>query len=346
LKAVVYTEYGPSEVLQYIEMEKPIPKVFCMHGTGKLIFMKAALYEKYGPPEVIQIRDVPKPTPKDSELLIKVVATTLHRGDTRMRSLAIPGSFFEKFIGRLFLGYNAPRNKVLGMEVAGKVESVGKNVTRFKTGDKVFASTYQGFKFGGHAEYICLPETGIIAHKPSCMTYEEAAPVPASGCAALIYLRDTGKIETGDRVLINGASGALGTYGVQIAKYFGAEVTGVCSTSNIEMVKSLGADYVFDYTEEDFTKSGKQYDLIFDAVSLSSKSECRNILAPGGRYIRTTGPDPKREDLLFLRGVIEAGKLRTVIDRRYSLDAIVEAHRYVEKGHKKGNVVINVSKGE
>lgn len=308
--------------------------------------MRAAFYERYGPPEVIQIRDLPKPTPKDGELLIKIIATTLHRGDTRMRSLSIPGSFVERFMGRLVLGYNAPKNKVLGMEVAGIVESVGKKVSRFKAGDKVFASTYRGFKFGGHAEYICLPETGIVGLKPSCMTYEEAAPVPASGCAALIYLRETGKIKAGDRVLINGASGALGTYSVQIAKYFGAEVTGVCSTSNIEMVESLGADYVVDYTEEDFTKSGNKYDLIFDAVSLSSKSECQNILAPGGRYIRTTGRNPKLEDLLFLKGVIEAGKLMTVIDRRYSLDEIVEAHRYVEKGHKKGNVVINVSKGE
>ena len=308
--------------------------------------MRAAFYERYGPPEVIQIRDLPKPTQKDGELLIKIIATTLHRGDTRMRSLSIPGSFVERFMGRLVLGYNAPKNKVLGMEVAGIVESVGKKVSRFKTGDKVFASTYRGFKFGGHAEYICLPETGIVGLKPSCMTYEEAAPVPASGCAALIYLRETGKIKAGDRVLINGASGALGTYSVQIAKYFGAEVTGVCSTSNIEMVESLGADYVVDYTEEDFTKSGNKYDLIFDAVSLSSKSECQNILAPGGRYIRTTGRNPKLEDLLFLKGVIEAGKLMTVIDRRYSLDEIVEAHRYVEKGHKKGNVVINVSKGE
>ena len=304
--------------------------------------MRAAVYEKYGSPEVVQIKEIPKPTSKENEILIKVIATSLHRGDTRMRSLSIPGSFIEKFMGRLVLGYNSPKSKVLGMEVAGEVESVGNKVTVFKPGDQVFASTFKGFKFGGHAEYICLPENGIIALKPGNMTFEEAAPVPASGCAALIYLRDTGKIKSGDKVLINGASGALGTYGVQIAKHFGAEVTGVCSTSNLELVKSLGADHVIDYTKEVFTQSEQQYDLIFDAVSMSSKSECSQILKPSGRYIRTSGPDPKREDLLFLKELIEAGTLKTVIDRTYSLDEIVEAHRYVETGHKRGNVVINI----
>ena len=303
--------------------------------------MKAILYEKYGPPEVLQIRNIPKPTPKDNELLIKIIATTLHRGDTRMRSLSIPGSMFEKVMGRLFLGVTGPKRKILGMELAGKVESVGKNVTRFSEGDEVFAST--GINFGAHAEYACLPQDGVIALKPGNMTFDEAAPVPASGCAALVYLRDTGKIKRDDRVLINGASGALGTYGVQIAKSFGAEVTGVCSTVNIDLVNSLGADHVIDYTEENFTESENQYELIFDAVSKSSKSECRNILAPNGRYITTTGPEPRHEDLLFLKELSEAGKLRTVIDRSYPLDEIIEAHRYVEKGHKKGNVVINVT---
>jgi NADPH:quinone reductase-like Zn-dependent oxidoreductase len=302
--------------------------------------LKAAVYEEYGPPEVVQIRDMPKPAPKDDELLVKIIAATLHRGDTRMRSLSIPGSFFERLMGRIFIGVTGPKRKVLGMELAGVVESIGEDVTGFKRGDEVFAST--GLRFGAHAEYGCLPEDGVVALKPGNMSFEEAAPVPASGCAALVYLRDTGKIKDLDRVLINGASGALGTYGVQIAKYFGAEVTGVCSTANLELVASLGADHVIDYTREDFTQSENQYDLIFDAVGLSSKSECQKILAPDGRYIRTTGPEPKRKDLLFLKDMIEAGKLRTVIDRRYSLDEVADAHRYVEKGHKKGNVVINV----
>lgn len=307
---------------------------------GDLITMRAAVYEKYGPPEMVQIRDIPKPTPKDNELLIKVIDTTLHRGDSRMRSLSIPGSLFEQTMGRVFLGVTGPKRKILGMELSGIIESVGKNVTRFKEGDEVFAST--GLRFGAHAEYICLPENGVIAHKPSNMTFEEAAPVPASGCAALVYLRDTGKIKTGDNVLINGASGALGTYGVQIAKSYGAEVTGVCSTANVQLVESLGSDHVIDYTKEDFTQSQNRYDLIFDAVSKSSRSRCKNVLTPNGAYIRTTGPEAKREDLIFLKELIEAGKLRTVIDRRYPLEQIVEAHRYVDKGHKKGNVVITL----
>ena len=315
----------------------------CME-LGDLKTMKAAVYEQYGPPETVQIRDMPKPTPKHNELLIKVIATTLHRGDTRMRSLSIPGSMFEKTMGRLFLGIAAPKRKILGMDLAGIVESTGENVTQFREGEEVFAST--GMRFGAHAEFICLPENGVIALKPSNMTFEEAAPVPASGCASLIYLRDTGKLKDGDRVLINGASGALGTYGVQIAKRFGAEVTGVCSTANLPLVESLGADYVIDYTKEDFTQSQNRYDLIFDAIGMSSKTECGRILAPNGRYLKTTGPEPKHEDLVYLKELIESGKLRTVIDRRYSLDDIVEAHRYVEGGHKKGNVVINVSQGE
>jgi NADPH:quinone reductase-like Zn-dependent oxidoreductase len=304
--------------------------------------MRAVVYEKYGPPEVLQIKQVEKPIPKDNEVLIKIIATTLHRGDTRMRSLDVPGSLFEKLMARLFLGITGPKSKILGMELSGEIESTGKKVTRFKPGDQVFASTFEGFRFGAHAEYVCLSEDGLIALKPVNMTHEEAAPVPSSGIAALIYLRDTGKIQTREKVLINGASGSLGTYGVQIAKHYGAEVTGVCSTSNVEMVKSLGADHVIDYTVEDFTKGEEKYDLIFDTVSMSSKGACQNVLTPDGSYIRTNGPDPKPEDLLFLKEIIEAGKLRSVIDRHYPLDQIIEAHRYVEKGHKKGNVIITM----
>jgi NADPH:quinone reductase-like Zn-dependent oxidoreductase len=304
--------------------------------------MKAAIYEKYGPPEVLQIRDVKKPTPRENEASVKIHATTVTRGDVRMRGFSVTA--IEWLPARLVLGVFSPRRKILGMEFVGEIEAVGENVKKFEVGDKVFASTYPRLHLGAYAEYICLPENGMITHKPTNMSYEEATPLPSGGTAALVFLRDIGKIQSRDKVLINGASGTLGTYGVQIAKYYGAEVTGVCSSVNVDLVKSLGANHVIDYTKEGFTDIGERYDLVFDAIGNSSKSKCEKILTSNGEYIGTNGPEPDLKDLIFLKELVEARKLKTVIDRRYPLEEIIEAHRYVEKGHKKGNVIINVSR--
>lgn len=296
--------------------------------------MKAVLYEKYGTPDVLELRDVNKPVPGENEVLIRVHATTVSAGDWRLRKA-------DPFLARIFNGLFKPRRvKILGFELAGVIEEVGKKVKSFRPGDAVFASC--GLRFGGYAEYARLPANDLISIKPSNMSFEEAATVPVGGLTALRFLRQC-NIKPGDKTLIYGASGSVGTFAVQIAKSFGAEVTAVCSTSNVNLVAQLGARQVIDYTTTDLTEASADFDVVFDAVGKCPKSQCKKLLKPGGRYVSVAStPKSNSDDLLILKELIESGKLITVIDRRYSLEQIREAHRYVESFRKKGNVVINV----
>lgn len=320
--------------------------------------MKAIVYTKYGPPDVLQIKELEKPIPKDNEVLIKIHATTVTAGDWRVRSLDVPSGF--GLLVRLALGVFKPRQPILGSELAGSIEAVGKEVKKFKVGDPIFA--FSGVGMGCYAEYKCMPENGAVVLIPTNLTYDEAAALSFGGTTALDFFR-RGKLQKGERVLVNGASGAVGTAAVQLAKHFGADVTGICSTANLELVKSLGANHVIDYTQEDFTKNGETYDIIVDTAGTAPFPRSKTSLKKDGRLLLVlssllemirapwvsmtsskriiAGPAAERaEDLHVLAKLAQAGEFKPVIDRRYPFEQIVEAHRYVDTGRKRGNVVI------
>ena len=322
--------------------------------------MKAIVYERYGPPEVLELMEVAKPTPKHNEVLIKTYATTVTSADWRVRSLEVPLGF--RLIVRLLFGISKPKQPILGSELAGVIESVGKDVRKFKVGDQVFA--FSDASMGCHAEYKCMPQDGAVVLKPPSLSYDEAAALSFGGTTALDFLR-RGKLQSGEKVLVNGASGSVGTAAVQLAKHFGANVTGVCSTANMELVRSLGASQVIDYTKKDFTQNGETYDVIIDTVGTAPFSRSRDSLKAGGRLLMVlaglpdmlqspwvsmtsskkviAGPVAVRaEDLRFLAGLAQAGEFKPVIDRRYPFEQIAEAHRYVDTGRKKGNVIITL----
>ncbi|MCL4249198.1 MAG: NAD(P)-dependent alcohol dehydrogenase [Anaerolineae bacterium] len=329
--------------------------------------MKAVVWTKYGSPDGLEYREIAKPTPKDNEVLIKVHASTVTAGDSEMRGFRFP--LWLAIPIRLYMGPIKPRDIVLGQELAGEVEAVGKDVTQFKPGDRVFGTT--GMRLGSHAEYNCLPaqtDDSVLAIMPSNMTYEEAAAVPTGGLEALHFLRKA-KIQPGEKVLIVGAGGSIGTFAIQLAKDFGAEVTAVDSTAKLDMLRSIGADHVIDYTREDFTQNGQTYDVIFDVMGKGSYARSLKSLNPHGRLaygnpqfshmirklwesggdgkqVIIGTPNQRNEDLLYLKDLIETGKLKSIIDRRYPLEQTAEAHRYVETGQKQGHVVITVAGGE
>jgi NADPH:quinone reductase-like Zn-dependent oxidoreductase len=322
--------------------------------------MRAIVCSRYGSPDVLQVKEIPKPVPADNEVLIKLRATTVTAGDWRVRSMDVPTGF--RLLARLALGISKPRQPILGTELAGDIEAVGKAVTRFKPGDQVFA--FSDLRMGCHVEWKCMPEDGSVVAKPANLSYEEAAALSFGGTTALVYLRKA-KIQPGDRVLVNGASGGVGTAAVQLAKHFGAQVTGVCSGGNFELVRSIGADALIDYTKEDFTKDGETYDIIVDTAGTAPFSRSKRSLAKGGRLLQVLGTLPdlllapwyslttdkkviagpqtaSPDDVRFLAGLAEKGQLKPVIDRRFPFEQIADAHRYVDAGHKKGNVVVTL----